>query len=116
MQFQSNYYGGGDQSQEINDENTSLNPIDINEPIEGILISDHVAENAPILQVAILEGLPDMLDEVLWINAQGYNMSKRNKKDGCTIIGSLEKHDSAPLDYINDYVIPNHQVNNESQQ
>ena len=99
----------------MNDDNTSLNPIDINEPIEGMLISDHVAENSPILQVAILEGLPDNTDDVLWINAQGYCHSLRNKKDGCTIIGSLEKLDSAPLDYINDYVIKNHQVNGETQ-
>lgn len=70
------------------EESDLLNPIDLNEPIEGILISDTIAKTSPMLQLAILEGLPDMIGNVLNINAQGLIGSQRNKKDGCTIIGS----------------------------
>lgn len=34
-----------------------LNPMDINEPIEGILISEEEKRIAPILQITIMEGM-----------------------------------------------------------
>ena len=47
-----------------------------------------------------------MIGTNLVINAQGLVNSKRNKKDGCTIIGSMDKqwHNG---EYYNDFVIPN---------
>jgi hypothetical protein len=33
-----------------------LSPMDINEPIEGVLISDEEKRVAPILQIEIMEG------------------------------------------------------------
>ena len=39
----------------INDEEL-ISPMDINEPIEGVLISDEEKRNAPILQIEIMEG------------------------------------------------------------
>jgi len=47
------------------------------------------------------------------INAQGLVGSQRKKKDGCTIIGSLEQN---PLtgEFFNDFVIPNQDADNES--
>ena len=65
-----------------------LNPMDINEPIEGILISEEEKKLAAILQITIMEGMPQMIGHKLVINAQGLVNSQRNKKDGCTIIGS----------------------------
>lgn len=65
-----------------------LNPMDINEPIEGILISEEEKRIAPLLQISIMEGMPQMIGHKLVINAQGLVSSQRNKKDGCTIIGS----------------------------
>lgn len=65
-----------------------LNPMDINEPIEGILISEEEKRIAPLLQISIMEGMPQMIGHKLVINAQGLVLSQRNKKDGCTIIGS----------------------------
>ena len=65
-----------------------LNPMDINEPIEGILISEEEKRIAPLLQITIMEGMAQMIGQKLIINAQGLVASQRNKKDGCTIIGS----------------------------
>lgn len=83
-----------------------LNPMDINEPIEGILISEEEKRIAPILQITILEGMQQMIGHKLVINAQGLVASQRNKKDGCTIIGSQEKNMQTGEHY-NDFVISN---------
>ena len=81
---QSNQYFG--QTNEEGD--MLLNPMDINEPIEGILISEEEKRIAPLLQITIMEGMAQMIGQKLIINAQGLVASQRNKKDGCTIIGS----------------------------
>ena len=62
--------------------------MDLNEPVEGILISEEEKRIAPILQIQIMEGIDNMIGTQLIINAQGLVASKRKKKDGCTIIGS----------------------------
>jgi hypothetical protein len=46
-----------------------MNPIDINEPIEGVLIPESEALISPMLGIGILEGLPNMIGTVLNINA-----------------------------------------------
>ena len=46
-----------------------ISPIDINQPIEGILISNEQKRQAPILQIKIMEGIEAMIDTVLTINA-----------------------------------------------
>lgn len=48
-----------------------INQIDINEPIDGILISEEEKRIAPILQITIMEGMPQMIGHKLVINAQG---------------------------------------------
>ena len=83
--------------------------IDRNQPIEGTLVHDDEVGSAPLLEVKIIEGLEDAIGQCLQVNAQGLVGSKRNKKDGCTIIGSLEV-DPASGEYFNDYVIPNEDV------
>jgi hypothetical protein len=55
-----------------------------------------------------------MIGTNLAISAQGLIGSKRNKKDGCTIIGSLQQN-SKTQEYINDFVIPNVPINDEKQ-
>ena len=62
--------------------------MNIDEPIEGVLISDEEKKIAPLLQLEILEGQESMMGQKLIINAQGLVASRRKKKDGCTIIGS----------------------------
>lgn len=86
-----------------------MHQIDINEPIEGVLIPDSEARESPMLKIAILEGLPEMVGGELNINAQGMHGSKRNKKDGCTIIGS-QTQDLRTMEFTNDFVIPNVQT------
>ena len=44
-----------------NDDEVLLNPMDINEPIEGILISEDEKRIAPILQITIMEGMKEMI-------------------------------------------------------
>ena len=83
--------------------------IDRNQPIEGLLIHDDVVGSAPLLEVQIIEGLQDAIGQCLQVNAQGLVGSKRNKKDGCTIIGSLEVNQTSG-EYFNDYVIHNEDV------
>lgn len=56
-----------------------LNPMDINEPIDGILISEEEKRIAPILAITIMEGMPQMIGHKLVINAQGLVSSQRNK-------------------------------------
>ena len=73
---------------QFKDENELIAPI--NDPIDGVMISDEEKNRAPVLSVRILEGLKEMIGQNLIINAQGLANSKRNKKDGCTIIGSLD--------------------------
>ena len=65
-----------------------ISPMDMHEPIEGILISDEEKRKASILTIEIMEGVDTMVGKQLTINAQGLVMSKRKKKDGNTIIGS----------------------------
>ena len=89
-----------------------INPIDINEPIEGLLIPDSEARTSPLLQIAIVEGLPNMVGSLLNINAQGLMGSRRNKKDGCTILGSQEQNPKT-FEFMNDFVIPNLQLPSE---
>jgi len=43
--------------------------MDINEPIEGILISEEEKRIAPILQITIMEGMQEMIGQYLTINA-----------------------------------------------
>lgn len=47
-----------------------------------------------------------MIGQQLNINAQGLVASQRNKKDGCTIIGSQDKNTQTGEHY-NDFVISN---------
>jgi hypothetical protein len=47
-----------------------------------------------------------MVGQKLVINAQGLQGSSRRKKDGCTIIGSLDRNPITGEHY-NDFVIPN---------
>ena len=49
-----------------------------------------------------------MIGEKLSINAQGLLSSKRNRKDGCTIIGCQEQNALTGENY-NDFVIQNEQ-------
>ena len=44
-----------------NDDEVLMNPMDINEPIEGILISEDEKRIAPILQITIMEGMKEMI-------------------------------------------------------
>jgi hypothetical protein len=53
--------------------------MDINEPIDGILISEEEKRIAPILQITIMEGIQQMIGHKLVINAQGLVSSQRNK-------------------------------------
>jgi len=46
-----------------------MNPIDINEPIGGVLIPESEAMISPLLKLSILEGLPEMIGSILDINA-----------------------------------------------
>ena len=43
--------------------------MDVREPIEGVLISEDEKRNAPLLQIEVQEGLPEMVGAVLKINA-----------------------------------------------
>ena len=49
------------ENQPQNDDEVLLNPMDINEPIEGILISEEEKRIAPILQITIMEGMKEMI-------------------------------------------------------
>lgn len=80
--------------------------MNINEPIEGILISEEEKKIAPTLEIKIIEGNEELLGTQLIINAQGLVASKRNKKDGCTIIGSQDQSQTTGEHY-NDFVIQN---------
>ena len=53
MSKQQNQYFG--QTNEEGD--MLLNPMDINEPIDGILISEEEKRIAPLLQITIMEGM-----------------------------------------------------------
>lgn len=53
----------------------------------------------------MLEGLAVQKNTVLVINACGLIGSRRNKSDGCTVIGSQEKTSNG--DEQNDYIISN---------
>ena len=46
-----------------------ISPMDLNEPIEGILISEEEKRIAPILQVQIMEGNASLIGTQLIINA-----------------------------------------------
>ena len=48
-----------------------MNPLYLNEPIEGALVSEDEVMRAPVLQVQILEGNQSMIGNKLEINAQG---------------------------------------------
>ena len=86
--------------------------MNVNEPIEGILISEEEKRIAPILEIKILEGAESLVGTQLIINAQGLVASQRKKKDGCTIIGSQEQN-PATAEHYNDFVIRNDDENAE---
>lgn len=90
-----------------------ISPMDIHEPIDGILISDAEKLSAPLLRIRILEGIQEMIGHQILINAQGLVSSKRNKKDGCTIFGSQEQNQQSG-EYYNDFVIANSDLAPES--
>ena len=58
-----------------------LNPMDINEPIEGILISEEEKRIAPILQITILEGMQQMIGHKLGEFAPTRTFRSHVKKD-----------------------------------
>ena len=74
-------------------------------PLGGIVISKDEIKKAPILKIEVLEGYAVSKGVNLSINACGLVGSKRNKSDGCTIIGSQEKGPNG--EEINDFVISN---------
>ena len=60
----------------------------LEDPIEGVIISDEEAKLAPKLMIQIVEGVESMIGNQIMINAQGLQAKGLNlKKDGCTIIG-----------------------------
>ena len=71
----------------------------------GLVIPDSEVQTAQQLRIDVIEGFDHLDKDVsLLINAQGLEGSLRNKKDGCTIIGSGEHGPNG--EPINDFVIP----------
>jgi hypothetical protein len=57
-------------------------------PYGGTIIPKEEIKKAPLLKIEVVEGYAVPKNTVLQINACGLIGSKRNKSDGCTIIGS----------------------------
>lgn len=68
-----------------------------------IVVPQDEISKADILRIEVIEGPEANRGKVLEINAQGLIGSRRNKNDGCTILGSLPQ--SAKGDVYNDVVI-----------
>ena len=69
-----------------------------------VMIPHDEVGRADWLIIDVIEGPAEVnRDNSLEINAQGLMGSKRDKKDGCTILGSLSQ--TSRGDYPNDYVI-----------
>lgn len=75
----------------------------VSDLIGGGIVPREEIDKAPILKIKVVEGPEHTKNKSLEINACGLVGSKRNKNDGCTIIGSLGQRDNG--DYLNDFVI-----------
>ena len=63
------------------------NPI-LDLPIGGAMVPKEEIKRAAMLRIEVMEGFAVPKNTMLQINACGLINSKRNKGDGCTIIGS----------------------------
>jgi hypothetical protein len=59
-------------------------------PLGGTIVPKEEIKKAQILKIEVIEGYAVPKNTTLMINACGLIGSKRNKSDGCTIIGSQE--------------------------
>lgn len=59
-------------------------------PIGGTIVPKEEIKKANLLKIEVIEGYAVPKNLTLLINACGLINSKRNKSDGCTIIGSQE--------------------------
>jgi len=57
-------------------------------PMPGFIVPKEEIKKAPLLEIIVVEGLAVDKNTKLRINACGLIGSKRNKSDGCTILGS----------------------------
>lgn len=78
------------------------NPI-LDLPIGGSLVPKEEIKRAAMLKIEVMEGFAVPKNTMLQINACGLINSKRNKGDGCTIIGSQDQN--AQGEVFNDFVI-----------
>eukprot|EP00347_Sterkiella_histriomuscorum_P020525 403337469 len=77
-------------------------------PQAGFVVPKEEIAKAALLQIMVVEGLAVDKNTLLKINACGLIASKRNKSDGCTIIGSQEANKNGEV--LNDFVIPSTDV------
>ena len=61
----------------------------VNDLVGGGVVPREEIDRAPVLRIKVVEGPENTKNKSLEINACGLVGSKRNKNDGCTIIGSL---------------------------
>lgn len=69
----------------------------------GGVVPREEINKAAVLRIKVVEGPETTKNTNLEINACGLVGSKRNKNDGCTIIGSLGQRENG--EFLNDFVI-----------